>query len=221
MNRNLKSKGHPLGATDKPISDLGNIGIGEFWLFFGADLGDAKFGRWIGGYHASPNGFVTNKAEHAQLQLRGIVDCIPCSPSHIIHAIPVLEFLRAVDSALSQITGDVVPGVGDPLPAGRVFGDVSGLEISGDPAAPEIPVRPPAVLLKARLVAFCSGLAGMCRKCMAKRPERFTAPLPVSGFELEHPEGGLGISVEAGHPKTPTRSNKVVQKKQRAPRKAQ
>lgn len=193
MKRNLKSSRHPSGAGDKSNSDLGNVRIGEFWLFLGPKPGDMQLGRWISGNHAAPNGLVAKEAEHCQLHFSCVVRCISGAPFDVVHAVPVLEFLRALDSALSQISAEVVPDKDNPAP-GAGFAGIPALDVSRDPAVPEIPVRTPAVLLKAGLVTFCSGLAGMCRNLVPKRPERFTAPDAVSAAVLEVPEGAARIT---------------------------
>lgn len=220
MQGNLKSSTHPAGSSDKPSPDLGNVGVGEFWLLFSPDFRDVEFGRWVASNHPLSNRLITYKTEYTQLHLRGVVKGKLGSPRHVIHAVTVLEFLRALDSALSQISVEIVPDKDNPAP-GASFSGVAGLDVSRDPAVPEIPVRTPGMLLKAGLITFCSGLAGMCRNLVPKRPERFTAPDTADVPIAQIPKRAAWLPVQAGHAASTPKYPMNVNKKTTSPTKTQ
>src|SRR4051812_12921085 len=116
MKRNLKRSRHPRRGSDKPSPDLGNVRVGQFWLLFGPGSGNVQLGRWVPRYHPTSNRLITYKTEYTKLHLGGVVSSTGLPPRDVIHTVSVLEFLRALDSALSQISGEVVPDKSDPAP---------------------------------------------------------------------------------------------------------
>lgn len=195
MQSDLKSMAHPIWAGFKSYPDFDYINVRQLRFFLGFGTWDFEFGRWISSDGSASDRFFTDHGKYAEFHSCGIVSGLASSPGHIVHAISIGEVLWAGDFPVMEIFAEVPPDIGNPLPGQRFIG-VTRLDVIGYPRVPKIALRAPCVLGQARLIAFGSGLAGMCRNVVRKRPERFTTPFAVPALKLQEPVRGFRIAVQ-------------------------